>query len=98
MEELSFVPSAVSEPRWALHMCDNKCSIEGFKFYQLAVIVTEEGGASRSINLCKPCYIVMRLKGGEREVIEEKAIQRSNLCEECGKISPPKKLWPDQSW
>ena len=25
MEELSFLPSAVSEPRWALHICDNKC-------------------------------------------------------------------------
>ena len=25
MEELSFVPSAVSEPRWAVHMCDHKC-------------------------------------------------------------------------
>ena len=24
MEELSFVPSAVSEPRRAVHMCDNK--------------------------------------------------------------------------
>ena len=23
MEELSFIPSAVSEPRWALHMCDD---------------------------------------------------------------------------
>ena len=25
MEELSFVPTAVSEPCLALHMCDNKC-------------------------------------------------------------------------
>ena len=24
MEEVSFAPSAVSELRWALHMCDNK--------------------------------------------------------------------------
>ena len=31
MEELSFIPSAVSEPRCALHMCDNKCSKEGFQ-------------------------------------------------------------------
>ena len=25
MEELSFIPSAVSESRWALRMCDNRC-------------------------------------------------------------------------
>ena len=25
VEELNFVPSAVSEPRWSLHMCDNRC-------------------------------------------------------------------------
>ena len=25
MEEQSFVPNAVSEPRGALHLCDNKC-------------------------------------------------------------------------
>ena len=24
MEELSFIPIAVSQPRWALHMCDDK--------------------------------------------------------------------------
>ena len=32
IEELSLV----SEPLWALHMCDNKCREEGFKFFQLA--------------------------------------------------------------
>ena len=37
--ELSFISSAVSELRWALHMCDNKCRKEGFKCHQLAAIV-----------------------------------------------------------
>ena len=68
MEELSFIPSAVGEPRSALHMCDNKCREEGFKFYQLAAIVTEEGGAAHTINLCKQCYNVVRLKRCERKV------------------------------
>ena len=68
MEELSFIPCAVSEPRWAVHMCDNKCREEGFKFNQIAAIVTEEGGAVRTINLCKQCYDVRRLNKGEREV------------------------------
>ena len=26
IEALSFIPGAVTEPRWASHMCDNKCS------------------------------------------------------------------------
>ena len=42
MEERSFIPSAVSEPRWALHMCDNMCTGEGFKFFELAAIVQEK--------------------------------------------------------
>ena len=32
MEKLSFVPSAVSEPRWAVHMCDKECRANGLKF------------------------------------------------------------------
>ena len=68
IEELSFVPSAVSEPRWVLHMCDNKCNHEGFRFYQLAAVVTEGGGAAHTINLCKQCYIERRQKQGEQPV------------------------------
>ena len=67
MEELSVVPSAVSEPRWALHMCD-ECSKEGFKFYQLEAIVMEERGAAHTINLCKQCYNVMRMIRCERKM------------------------------
>ena len=48
VEELGLVPTAVSEPLWAEHMCDNKCSEQGFKFFQLAAIVTEEAGAVRT--------------------------------------------------
>ena len=51
MEDLSFVGSAVSEPRWALHMCDYKCREKDFKFFQIATVVTE-GGAAHTINLC----------------------------------------------
>ena len=42
MEDLSFIQSAVSDPRCVLFMCDNKCSKEGFKFHQIAAIVVEE--------------------------------------------------------
>ena len=52
VEELRFVPSAVSEPRWALHMCDDKCGKEGFTFFTAAAVVSEEGGAADTLNLC----------------------------------------------
>ena len=83
MEELNFIPGAVSEPRCALHMCENKCREEGFKFYRIVAIVTEEGGAARTINLRKQCYNVRRLKQGDRdltalkwsEMVEQKAFR-----------------------
>ena len=34
--EPNFVPSAVSEPRWALHMGGDKCRAKGFKFLEIA--------------------------------------------------------------
>ena len=81
MEEFSFFPSAVNEQRWAVHMCDNKCNKEGNKFHQLAVIVVE-GGAAHTINPCKQCYNVMRMKRGERKVT----------------ASPSKKKWARSDW
>ena len=65
MEKLCVVPSAVSEPRWAVHTCDNKCKEKGCKFFELTAVVTEEGGAAHTINLCKTFYNVRRLKQGE---------------------------------
>ena len=72
VEELSFVPSAASEPRWVLHMCAKKCSEQGLKFFRIAAIVTGEGGAAHTINLCKTCYNVRRQKQGEEEVAASK--------------------------
>ena len=67
MEELSFVPSAVREPRWTLHMCDCQCGEEGFEFFETAAIATEH-----AINLCKQCYNIRRVKEGEEEVTGSK--------------------------
>ena len=97
MEEPSSVPSAFSETRRALHMCDNKCGAKGFKFFEIAALVSDEGGAARTINFCRKCYNERRLKQGEegvngvkwRAMIEQK--------------SPRGKLWaafgvgPDRS-
>ena len=82
-EELGFVPSAVSEPQWALHIVRPKCREESFRFFQLVAIVTEEGGAVHTINLCKQCYNERRLKQGEqpvkaaqwRELMKQKAFR-----------------------
>ena len=72
MEELRFVPSAFSEPRWALHMCDDKCGEEGFTFFRAAAVVSEEGGAANTLNLCK--------KGVTTKVDWSKAKKRWRCC------------------
>ena len=72
MEELSLIPSAVREPRWALHMCDDKCREKGFEFFHIAAIVSEEGGVAHTTNLCKGCCNERRLKRGDEEVLASK--------------------------
>ena len=61
-----------SRAAMSLALCDNTCRKEGFKFYQLVAVVTEEGGKARTINLCKQCYTERRLKRGERPVTTSK--------------------------
>ena len=64
-------------------MCDNECIEEGFKFFQLAAIVTAEGGAAHTINLCKKCYNERQKKRGDqpvkaarwRELMEQKVFR-----------------------
>ena len=56
LEEMGFVPSSVNEPFRVNHMCDKKRYEREFKFYQLAAIVTEEGGTPHTINLCNNCF------------------------------------------
>ena len=47
VNEISFMPSASSEPRGAIHWCDNQCSEQGF----IAAMVTEESGEAHTINV-----------------------------------------------
>ena len=54
MEERSFVPSAVGEPRWASHMCDHQGGSKDFKLFEVVAVVTE--GAAHTMNLCWNCY------------------------------------------
>ena len=48
--------------------CDNKCGAKGFKFFEIAAIVSEEGGAAHTINFCRNCYNDSRVEQGEAEV------------------------------
>ena len=66
MEERSFVPSAVGEPRWALHMCDHQGRSKHFKLFEVVAIVTQ--GAAHTIDLCRNCHNERRAKQGEAEV------------------------------
>ena len=44
-EEMGFVPSALGEPRGAIHWCDNrKRSETAIRHWQIASMVAEEGG------------------------------------------------------
>ena len=53
-------------------MCDNKCKTKGYKFDQIAAVVSEDGGAAHTINFCKKCNIEMRAKQAEAEVAASK--------------------------
>ena len=52
-EEMGFGPSALGEPREAIHWCDNRCSEKAIRYWQVASTVVEEGGEARTINLCQ---------------------------------------------
>ena len=67
----------------ALHICDNKCREESFRFFQLVAIVTEAGRAAHTLNLCKQCWNERWQKQGEqpvkaarcRELMEQQAFR-----------------------
>ena len=114
MDEVCFVSSAVSEPRWASHVCDNKCREKSFKFFEIAAIVSEEERAAHSINLRKKCSKwkateAQRRRGGGFKVVRWSSsrllerscgqlLDRNNSCTECENVSQPIKRGPDRSW
>ena len=66
-------------------MCDSKCRAKCFKFFDIAPVVSEEGGAAHTVNLCNMCYNERRAKQGEAEVAASKwrALTSRRLLEEC---------------
>ena len=95
---------AVSEPRRARHMCDNKCGEEDFKPFPIVATVTEGGRAARTIYLCKnvlECVaagagrtrsvsIEVERVGGAKRPFEESCGQHLAWSNSCAQ--------PDRSW
>ena len=80
-DEIGSVPSALSEPRGAVHWCDNRSSEKALGYTQTASMVTEEGGQARTNNMCIPCYNELLVRLGKKplkvaewtEIVERKA-------------------------
>ena len=70
-EEVGFVPSALGEPRRTIHWCDNRCSEKAIKYWQIASMVTEEGGEARTIKLCYNAKLVLEEKVLDKYNVEE---------------------------
>ena len=51
VEELSFVPSAISVPQKMIFCCDSQCSEKTISFWQLASVVIREGEESYATNM-----------------------------------------------
>ena len=71
-DEIGCVPSALSEPRGAIHWCDNRCSETSLRCTQIASMVTEEGGEARTTNSCRPRYNERLFQQGKQSLnVEE---------------------------
>ena len=90
--------------RWASHMCD-KCSAKRVKFCELAAIVTEEGGATHTTNLCRNRCDKRRSEQGQanvdgvgwKELIKQKYQTQAVGCF-LGRSLPSKNVGAIYSW
>ena len=55
-EETSFVPSAISVPQKPVSRRDNQRSENTLSFWQLSLVVIQEGEESYTTNFCQKCY------------------------------------------
>ena len=81
VEEISFVPSAISVPPKFMFQYDNQCSEKTFNFWQLASAVEKDGEESYTTNSCQQCYNDTLVAEGERQL---KRWQRFWVCAEKG--------------
>ena len=57
-EELTFVQSALSEPRGSIYWCDNRCIEKAVRYWQIASV-------GRTVNLCQQCYNEQTVQQGK---------------------------------
>ena len=69
LEELAYATSATDEPRWDIHMCDNRCRDKDILFQKLAAVVTDEGGSPHTMNLCRNCFSKIFMEQKKAKVI-----------------------------
>ena len=86
VEEISFVPSALSIPRAPMFWCDNRCSEKALSFWQFASVVVDDGVEAHTINLCQQCYNerltakgLQPLKSWQWKAVVEKKAHRGRL-------------------
>ena len=94
--ELSFIPSAFSEPRWALHTCDKKCGEGPACGYCDRHRYSSYDEPSQDVLQCKATEAKRRGSGPSRRPFEGSCGQqlvRTNSCAECGNVSTIKKTW-----
>ena len=85
-QEIAFVPSALSESRGPIHWCDNRCSENAARYWQIASVVVDEGGEVHTINLRQQCYNEQmvqqgkpRLKSWQWRAVAERKVHRGRI-------------------
>ena len=81
VEEISFVPSAISISPKPMFRCDNRCSEKTLSFWQTASVVIKDGEESYTTNVCQQCYNKTLVTRGDKpltkwqwyEILEKKA-------------------------
>ena len=66
VEELRWIPSAVTIPQKPIFKCDNECSDEVLKYWQCAEVLAERDEEVYTSNLCEKCYRRDREEKGEQ--------------------------------
>ena len=92
VEEISFVPSAISVLQKLMFRCDKQCSEKTLSVWQLASVVIQEGEESYTTNLRQHCYNKSLVARGDKpltrwqwyEFVEKKA-HRGRLWKMMGK-------------
>ena len=88
IEEISFVPSAISVPQKPLFRCDNGCSEKTLSSWQFASVAIKEGEESDTTNLWQQCYNESLVAGGDKPLTNwqcDEFVEKRRIVEGYGK-------------